>query len=86
MTDLGVLRERIIDEGRRNAYVRTAHLLYEMLVRYRMVELTDGDSLRSPKLRRTWRTPLVSRLFTQTGCFANCATPVSLVSREASSR
>ncbi len=44
MTDLGVLRERIIDEGRRNAYVRTAHLLYEMLVRFRMVELTDGDS------------------------------------------
>jgi CRP-like cAMP-binding protein len=48
MTDLGVLRERIIDEGRRNAYVRTAHLLYEMLVRYRMVELTDGDSFAFP--------------------------------------
>jgi CRP-like cAMP-binding protein len=48
MTDLGVLRERIIDEGRRNAYVRTAHLLYEMLVRYRMVELTDGDSYAFP--------------------------------------
>jgi CRP-like cAMP-binding protein len=48
MTDLGVLRERIIDEGRRNAYVRTAHLLYEMLVRFRMVELTDGDSFAFP--------------------------------------
>jgi CRP-like cAMP-binding protein len=48
MTDLGVLRERIIDEGRRNAYVRIAHLFYEMLVRYRMVELTDGDSFEFP--------------------------------------
>jgi len=48
MTDLGVLRERIIDEGRRNAYVRIAHLFYEMLVRYRMVELTNGDSFEFP--------------------------------------
>jgi CRP-like cAMP-binding protein len=48
MSDLGVLRERIIDEGRRNAYVRIAHLFYEMLVRYRMVELTDGDSFEFP--------------------------------------
>jgi CRP-like cAMP-binding protein len=48
MTDLGVLRERIVDEGRRSAYVRIAHLLYEMLVRYRMVELTDGNSFVFP--------------------------------------
>lgn len=48
MTDLGVLRERIVDEGRRSAYVRIAHLLYEMLVRYRMVELTDGTSFVFP--------------------------------------
>jgi CRP-like cAMP-binding protein len=48
MTDLGVLRERIIDEGRRDAYMRLAHLIYEMLVRYRMVELTDGDSFLFP--------------------------------------
>jgi CRP-like cAMP-binding protein len=48
MTDLGVLRERIVDEGRRNAYVRIAHLFYEMLVRYRMVELTEGDSFEFP--------------------------------------
>ncbi len=48
MTDLGVLRERIVDEGRRSAYVRIAHLLYEMLVRYRMVELTDGNSFAFP--------------------------------------
>lgn len=48
MTDLGVLRERIIDHGRRTAYVRIAHLFYEMLVRYRMVELTDGDSFDFP--------------------------------------
>jgi len=48
MTDLGVLRERIIDHGRRNAYERIAHLLYEMLVRYRMVELTRDDSFDFP--------------------------------------
>lgn len=48
MTDLGVLRERIVDEGRRSAYVRIAHLFYEMLVRYRMVELTDSDSFEFP--------------------------------------
>ncbi len=48
MTDLGVLRERIIDVGRRNAHVRIAHLIYEMLVRYRMVELAPGDSFKFP--------------------------------------
>ena len=48
MTDLGVLRERIIDEGRRSAFVRIAHLFYEMLVRYRMVELTEGNSFSFP--------------------------------------
>ncbi|MHB8528293.1 MAG: Crp/Fnr family transcriptional regulator [Caulobacteraceae bacterium] len=48
MTDLGVLRERIIDHGRRNAKERIAHLLYEMLVRYRMVGLTRDDSFDFP--------------------------------------
>lgn len=48
MTDLAVLRERIIDHGRRTAYVRIAHLFYEMLVRYRMVGLTEGDSFAFP--------------------------------------
>lgn len=48
LTDLSVLRERIIDEGRRDAYMRIAHLLYELLVRYRMVELTDGNSFPFP--------------------------------------
>ena len=48
MTDLAVLRERIVDEGRRNAYVRIAHLLYEMLVRFRMVDLASGNSYEFP--------------------------------------
>lgn len=48
MTDLGVLRERIIDHGRRNAKERIAHLLYEMLVRYRMVQLAPDDSFDFP--------------------------------------
>ena len=47
LTDLAVLRERIVG-GRRSAYVRIAHLLYEMLVRYRMVKLTNGDSFDFP--------------------------------------
>jgi CRP-like cAMP-binding protein len=48
MTDLGVLRERIIDEDPRNVYVRIAHLLYEMLVRYRMAKMTNGNSFEFP--------------------------------------
>lgn len=48
MTDLGVLRERIIDHGRRTAYVRTAHLLYELLVRYRMVDLAPDNRFAFP--------------------------------------
>jgi CRP-like cAMP-binding protein len=48
MTDLGVLRERIIDHGRRSARERIAHLLYEMLVRYRMVGLAQDDSFDFP--------------------------------------
>jgi CRP-like cAMP-binding protein len=48
LTDLGVLRERIVDHGRRDAYERIAHLLYELLVRYRMVGLADRDSFDFP--------------------------------------
>ena len=48
LTDLGVLRERIIDHGRRDAYERIAHLLYEMLVRYRMVGMARDDSFAFP--------------------------------------
>jgi CRP-like cAMP-binding protein len=48
MTDLGVLRERIVDHGRRDATERIAHLLYEMLVRYRVVGKTENDALDFP--------------------------------------
>ena len=48
LTDLGVLRERIVDHGRRDARERIAHLLYEMLVRYRIVGLTDDDRFGFP--------------------------------------
>jgi CRP-like cAMP-binding protein len=48
MTDLGVLRERIVDHGRRDATERIAHLLYEMLVRYRIVGETTDGSFRFP--------------------------------------
>jgi CRP-like cAMP-binding protein len=48
LTDLGVLRERIIDHGRRDAHERIAHLFYEMLVRYRIVGLSKDDSFDFP--------------------------------------
>jgi CRP-like cAMP-binding protein len=48
MTDLGVLRERIIDQGRRDATERLAHLLYEMLVRYRVSGVTRDNSIDFP--------------------------------------
>ena len=48
MTDLGVLRERIIDHGRRDATERIAHVLYELLVRYRIVGETTDDAFDFP--------------------------------------
>jgi CRP-like cAMP-binding protein len=48
LTDLGVLRERIVDHGRRDARERIAHLLYEMLIRYRIVDLTSDDEFKFP--------------------------------------
>lgn len=43
MVDLATLRQRIVDHGRRDAREKLAHLIYEMLVRYRMVGLTTDD-------------------------------------------
>lgn len=48
MTDLGVLRERIVDHGRRDARTRIAHLLYELLVRYRVVGAAVNDTFDFP--------------------------------------
>lgn len=48
MTDVAVLRERIVDHGRRDATERLAHLLYEMLIRYRIVEETRNDTFDFP--------------------------------------
>lgn len=48
MTDSAVLRERIVDHGRRDARERLAHLLYEMLIRYRIVGLTDDEAYEFP--------------------------------------
>lgn len=43
-----MLRERIVDHGRRDARERIAHLLYEMLVRFRMVGLAAGHAFAFP--------------------------------------
>ncbi len=48
LTDLAVLREWVVNHGRRDAYEQIAHLLYEMLVRYRMVERTTNETLEFP--------------------------------------
>jgi CRP-like cAMP-binding protein len=48
MSDSAVLRERIIDHGRRNAKERLAHLFYEMLVRNRVVGETRDNSFLFP--------------------------------------
>jgi CRP-like cAMP-binding protein len=48
MTDSAVLRERIVDHGRRDSRERIAHLFYEMLIRYRVVELTSDDAFDFP--------------------------------------
>ena len=48
LTDLGVLRERIVCHGRRDAHEHIAHLIYEMLVRYRIVGLAKDDSFDFP--------------------------------------
>ena len=48
LQDEGVLRERIIDEGRRDAYSRIAFLIYEMLLRLRAVGVMDDESFEFP--------------------------------------
>jgi CRP-like cAMP-binding protein len=48
MTDSAVLRERIIDHGRRDAGERIAHLFYEMLVRFRIIEESGPSSFNFP--------------------------------------
>lgn len=48
LIDLAILRERIIDHGRRDARERIAHLLYELLVRYRMVGTIEDETIPFP--------------------------------------
>ena len=48
MTDLAVLRERLVDIGRRDARERVSHLIYEMVVRYRTIGATDGEVMPWP--------------------------------------
>jgi CRP-like cAMP-binding protein len=48
LVDLATLREWVVNHGRRDAYEQIAHLLYEMLVRYRIVEKTTSETLEFP--------------------------------------
>jgi CRP-like cAMP-binding protein len=48
MVDLATLRQRIVDHGRRDAQEQIAHLIYELLVRYRMVGLTTDEAFDLP--------------------------------------
>ncbi|MDU0364330.1 Crp/Fnr family transcriptional regulator [Rhizobium sp. 25PS6] len=48
MVDSGILREWIIDHGRRGAREQIAHMFYEMLIRHRIVGETTDDSFSFP--------------------------------------
>jgi CRP-like cAMP-binding protein len=48
LIDESVLRARIVDIGRRDAYQRIAHLLCELIVRLRIVGLTTDNSFELP--------------------------------------
>ncbi|WP_043839292.1 Crp/Fnr family transcriptional regulator [Muricoccus aerilatus] len=48
LQDEGVLRERIIDEGRRDAYGRIAFLIYEVMLRMRAVGVIKDQSFDFP--------------------------------------
>jgi CRP-like cAMP-binding protein len=48
MTDSAVLREWIVNHGKREARERLAHIFCELLIRYRIVGVTDDDSLPFP--------------------------------------
>jgi CRP-like cAMP-binding protein len=48
MTDSAVLREWIVNHGKREARERLAHIFCELLIRYRIVGVTDDDSIPFP--------------------------------------
>jgi CRP-like cAMP-binding protein len=48
MTDSAVLREWIINHGRRDAHERMAHLCYEMLIRHRIIAKTTDNEFPFP--------------------------------------
>jgi len=48
LQDEGVLRERIIDEGRRDAYGRIGFLIYEIFLRSRAFGVIDGQTFDFP--------------------------------------
>jgi CRP-like cAMP-binding protein len=48
MVDSAVLREWIVDHGRRDAREHLAHLCYEMLIRYRIVSAATDDTFPFP--------------------------------------
>lgn len=46
LLDAAIQREKILSIGRRSAISRLAHLLCELHVRFKVVEMTEGDSYR----------------------------------------
>lgn len=48
LQDEGILRERIIDEGRRDAYSRVAFLIYEVFLRMRAFGVVDDENFEFP--------------------------------------
>jgi DNA-binding transcriptional regulator YhcF (GntR family) len=71
MTDSAVLREWIVDHGSRDSIERIAHLMCEMLIRYRIIGKTTDESFPFPLTQEeladaTGMTPVhVSRMLQQ---------------------
>jgi hypothetical protein len=55
LQDEGILRERIIDEGHRDAYARTAFLIYEIFLRMRAFGVVDDQKFEFPVADGTLR-------------------------------
>ena len=68
LIDAAIFRQWMVGLGRRDAYGRIAHLLCELLVRLRAVELVEDHAFTLPVTRRSWVTRLGSRRCMSIGC------------------
>lgn len=67
MTDSAILREWIVDHGSRGAHEQIAHLMYELLIRYRVIGEAKDDRLPFLMTQEELVTPPASPRSTSTG-------------------